>query len=227
MRKQAILALLLIVPVASFGVAMALWIAPGTLGQAIFSLSKLWLFVLPAVWFLRVEKGEFKLSLPRMGEVLLGTVLGLAMFATIWGIYIAVGQDLIDPVYVRDRAQQVGVSSPQVYLAGAAYFSFINAPIEEYVWRWFVGRQCERLLQLQGAILLSALLFTLHHVIGLARYFALPVVVLGSLGVFGAGAIWSWCYFKSHSLWASTISHILADLAIALVGWQLLYGFFR
>jgi hypothetical protein len=49
------------------------------------------------------------------------------------------------------------------------------------------------------------------------------IVILGSLGVFMAGVIWSICFRKA-GFWSAYLSHILADLAIAIVGWHLLFS---
>ncbi|MGL5796089.1 MAG: CPBP family glutamic-type intramembrane protease [Waterburya sp.] len=48
-------------------------------------------------------------------------------------------------------------------------------------------------------------------------------MILGSLGVFLAGIIWAWCFSRYQSLVPSYLSHILADIAIAIIGWQLLF----
>ena len=145
------------------------------------------------------------------------------MFGIIAGAYWFVGQHQIDPVDVRSKAQ-VGLINPIAYLISAFYFTFINSLIEEYIWRWFVYRKCEVLVSGIKAVYLAALCFTLHHIIALAAYTGnWLIVALGSLGVFVAGAIWSWCYLTYRSLWGCYISHLLADLAIALIGWHLLF----
>jgi len=150
------------------------------------------------------------------------------MFAIIFSAYWLLGQQWIDVMDVRTKAKQAGITSPKIYLGGALYFTFINALIEEYVWRWFVYKKCEVLVSGTKAVLLAAMLFTLHHIIALAAYTAdWGVVILGSVGVFIAGAVWSWCYLTYRTLWSSYISHILADLAIAIVGWHLLFGSLR
>ena len=53
-KKPALLALLLLVPVPSFGSAMGLWIAPGAVGETVYFLCKLWILVLPVVWLVKV-----------------------------------------------------------------------------------------------------------------------------------------------------------------------------
>jgi hypothetical protein len=147
------------------------------------------------------------------------------MFGIIIGAYWLFGQHWIDATDVRAKAQQVGINSPTIYLVGAMYWTFINSLLEEYIWRWFVYSKCEVLIPGKGAVLLSGLLFTLHHIINLVAYTEnWLVVVLASLGVFLAGAIWSWCYLMYRSIWSSYFSHVLADLSIAIVCWQLLFG---
>jgi len=223
-RPNALTALLLLVSAACLGRIMALY-APSLLGRIVFSLCQVGLLALPLVWFFWVDRGKLSISLPKRRELLAGGVLGLLMFAIILSAYWLFGQHWIDATDVRTKAQQVGISSPIIYLVGAMYWTFINSLFEEYIWRWFVYSKCEVLIPGKGAVLLSGLLFTLHHIINLVAYTEnWLVVVLASLGVFLAGAIWSWCYLMYRSIWSSYFSHILADLAIAIVCWQLLFG---
>jgi hypothetical protein len=223
-RRNALTALLLLVSAACLGRVMALY-SRGLLGQIAFSLCQVWLLTLPLAWFFWVDHGKLSISLPKRRELLAGTVLGLLMFGIILGAYWLFGQHWIDVRDVRAKAQQVGIGSPIIYLVGAMYWTFINSLFEEYIWRWFVYSKCEVLIPGKGAALLCGLLFTLHHIINLVAYTEnWLVVVLASLGVFLAGAIWSWCYLVYRSIWSSYFSHILADLAIAIVSWQLLFG---
>ncbi len=223
-RSNALIALLLLVSAACLGRVMALYVS-GSLGQIAFSLCQVGLLTLPLAWFFWVDRGKLSISLPKRRELLAGTVLGLLMFGIILGAYWFFGQHWIDATDVRAKAQQVGISSPTIYFLGALYWTFINSLFEEYIWRWFVYSKCEVLIPGTGAVLLCGLLFTLHHIIALSAYTQnWLVVILGSLGVFLAGAIWSWCYLSYRSIWSSYFSHVLADLAIAIVCWQLLFG---
>ncbi len=223
--QNPLLALLLLVPAASIGVAMALYIAPGSLGQAVFSCCKVWLLALPLAWFFWVDRGKLRISWPKQQELWTGTILGLVMFGIILGAYWLFGQHWIDKTDLRTKAQDVGITSAYIYVLGAMYWTLINAFLEEYIWRWFVWSKCQILIPGLGSVLLCALLFTLHHIIALTFYTQdWLVVILGSLGVFMAGAVWSWCYLTYRSIWSGYLSHVLADLAIAFVGWQLLFG---
>lgn len=207
---------------------MSLVIAPGAVGQTVLFLTKGWMLLLPIAWFLWVERKSVAIPQPGRRELIAGTILGLLMAAIILAAYWFIGRNWIDGAEVRREAQRVGVLVPTLYLAGAVFWIFINSLLEEYVWRWFVYRKCEILVSGMvpgmAAVFLSALLFTLHHIIDLSVYFTnWRVIGLGSLAVFAAGAAWSGCYLMYRSIWASYVSHLIADVAIALVGWHLLF----
>ncbi|MEG4026668.1 CPBP family intramembrane metalloprotease [Microcoleus sp. S13C4] len=105
-----------------------------------------------------------------------------------------------------------------------AYFVLVNSLIEEFTWRWFVCKKCQILMPGTKAIFLSSLFFTIHHIFVIAAYSHWQAVLLGSLAVFAAGIIWSHSYLTYRSLWPSYISHAIADLGIASIGWQILFN---
>jgi uncharacterized protein len=226
--RRAALALLLLVPVPSLAVALAHWVVPGPVGQAAFAVAKLWLVVLPAGWWLLVEKGRWSWSPVRRGGLGAGLLVGVAMAAVIVGAYLAFGQGWLDPAQVRAMANRAGIGTPPRYLAGAAYWVLVNSLIEEVVWRWFVFRQWEALIgRLRGgrflAVLASAACFTVHHTLALAAQAGPTLVVAGSLAVLAAAAAWSWLYLRYRSVWVPWVAHVLADLPIFAIGWHLLF----
>lgn len=223
-RQNAQFALILLVPASSIGVATSLFIAPGTIGTIVSVLCGLWLLVLPIAWSILRDRYQLHLSLPKYQELLVGTVLGLLMFGIILGIYWLFGQQWIDAADAKSKVQQMGLNNPIFFLIVQAYFVLINSLMEEFIWRWFVYKKCEILIPRKAAIFLSALFFTLHHIIVLAAYTDWRGVILGSLAVFAAGAIWSWCYLAYRSLWASYVSHAIADLALSIIAWKTLFS---
>ncbi|MEZ2230345.1 CPBP family intramembrane glutamic endopeptidase [Microcoleus sp.] len=193
-RQNAKLALILVVPAASIGVAMSLFIAPGIVGTIVSVLGGLWLLFLPIAWSVLRDRYQLHLSRPKYQELLVGIVLGLLMFGIIMGTYWLFGQQWIDVADAKTKVQQMGPVNPILFLIVQGYFVLINSLIEEFIWRWFVYKKCEILIPGTGAIFLSAMFFTLHHIIVLAAYTQWQGVMLGSLAVFLAGVIWSWCY---------------------------------
>ena len=70
----------------------------------------------------------------------------------------------------------------------------------------------------------SSLAFMAHHVFVLAYYFpgrfwiaAVPF----SLGVAFGGGLWAWLYHRFQSLYAPWVSHLLADAAIMVIGYDM------
>jgi len=229
-RSSALLALLLLVPAPSIGTALAMSVdaTQGTwIGQGVYTLSKVWLVALPLVWLLWVDGRPVSWSPPRKGGLLVGIGIGVVLSAGIYAAYALFGAQLIDPATVRNRAVQVGIASPTTYLSFAVYLILVNSLLEEYVWRWFVFRKCEAALPAgRGgtAVVLSALFFTLHHVIALRAQLDWLPTIFASLGVFVGGVVWSWCYLKYQSVWPGYVSHVIVDLTLLWIGWWLIFG---
>jgi membrane protease YdiL (CAAX protease family) len=137
-RKRAVIALLLLVPVPSLGAVMGLWVAPGPLGKAVYFICKLWILALPGAWLLLVENGRPSLSPARKGGFGFAVGSGLLIGAFILAAYYFFAAPGIDPRHLRELAAANGFDRAPIYVAFAAYFTFVNAVLEEYVWRWFV-----------------------------------------------------------------------------------------
>jgi len=76
----------------------------------------------------------------------------------------------------------------------------------------------------RAAIVFSAAGFTVHHIVATSLYFSPGVVALISSGIFVGGCIWSWLYVRYDSIWPSYISHVIADLAVFIIGYRLIFG---
>lgn len=220
-RTQQFLGLVVIAP--SLGVVMATYLYPGQTGQFMFLMTKIWLVLLPCYWRLKVENKAIPLPKINFRQVSYGFGLGSLMIAAILLAYWFIGKTNLDITKVREQAAIVGINKLSIYFLAVIYWSFVNSLIEESVWRGFIYRQCSYLQTQAIAIITAALFFTLHHIIGLFFYLQNSLLAaISSFGVFVAGVIWSACYQKV-GFWACYISHIMADIAIALVGWHLLF----
>lgn len=234
--RRAALALLLLVPAPSLGVLCAMFLFPDTtLGKSIQMAAKVWLLALPIVWLLLVQRR--RLTLPRWSwrGMPAGLITGLLSVAAIVGGWELFGDRLVDAALFRDKMHAIGLDSLPKYLAFAATLTFINALLEEYVWRWFVYTKWSDLLAGQhssrakavaipGAIVLAGLCFTLHHTIAMSLYFGWQTNLLASLGVFTGGVTWSILYLRYKNIYAGYVSHIFADLAIFYIGYRVAFG---
>jgi len=223
-RRRAALALLLLTPAPTIGTTAAMWVWPGPVGQALYGACKLWLLALPLAWLLLVERGRISLSAPRRGGWGAGLLSGAVVGGAILLAWLLVGRSRVDAGPLLEVARQSGFDQPAVYLGFAAYLALVNALLEEYVWRWFTLRQCERLLGGASAVGAAALFFTLHHVVAIRSFLPWSLTLLASAGVFAGGLLWGALYLRYRSIWPGYVSHVLVDVAVLSVGWMLLFG---
>jgi len=232
---RSALALMLLVPAPTLGVLFAMHLMPDTaVGKAIHFSAKVWLFGFPLVWLLLVER--IKPRLPRwswhgMGA---GFITGGAILAIIIGGWELVGNRLVDVTVFQEGMAKVGLDTPLKYLGFAAAVTFINALLEEYVWRWFVYTKWFELLNglkrpaksiaIPVAVALAGVCFVLHHSLAMHVYFGWQANALASLGIFIGGVTWSVLYLKTKNIYAAYVSHVFADVALFYVGYQVAFG---
>lgn len=224
-RNRAQGALALLVPVPSLGTWAAMELFPGAVaGQVFFLAAKLWLLGLPFIWLTCVENKRPGISPARRGGwaagVASGAVLGMAVLVA----FIVWGRRWLDETVFIAKMHEIGLGSPPAYLAGAIYWVLLNSLLEEYAWRWFVHTRWEQLTGPAAALVLTALCFTLHHVIALRAYLSLPLTLVCSAGVFLGGAVWSFLYLKYRSVWPGYVSHVMVNLVLFGIGGFMLYG---
>jgi uncharacterized protein len=221
-RRRAIAAIALTAPFTTLGAFISLFLAPGTLGVIGMVICQICFIGGAIAWSRFVDRQPLRIPPPKAVDWRVGGGLSLLMFAVIAISYWTLGRLWIDPTVVQNGMAQGGLTNPMLFAIACIYFSFVNAFIEEYIWRRFMMYQCEKLVSSQVAVFLSAFLFTTHHVVILLAYTKFPVVLGGSFGVFSAGVIWSWYYRRYRSIWGCYFSHVVADLALYLVTLDLL-----
>ena len=199
------------------------WIAPGSIGSVSYAIAKFWLYGLPLVWLLLVDRRRPGLSPARRGGFGIGIILGIAIGAAILLVYHLYAEARIDTTEIRRLMTANGLDQPLRYIAACAYLALINSLLEEYAFRWFFFEKCRVLLPAIPAVIVAALIFTAHHVIVVAAYFDWQIAGLASFGVFIGGVIWSSLYLRFQSIWPGYVSHIFADCAIFIIGWGLIF----
>jgi uncharacterized protein len=110
------------------------------------------------------------------------------------------------------------------YLFLAVFISLFNSFLEELFFRGFLFGELKRLIgQLISSIVTSAA-FMIHHVFVLNKY--LPnhfwdLVIPFSLAVFVAGLTWCTLFQRTGKLTIPWISHLVVDLVILGVGYEI------
>lgn len=95
----------------------------------------------------------------------------------------------------------------------------INPFIEEYFWRGFVFRVFNKYWRGYW----TGLLFALHHVIIIAGWFNWWQFLLVTVFLAIIGILFNWVYKKTDSIYATLITHTVADLVIVIIGFFILF----
>ena len=225
-KQLALLGLVLVAIAPTVSVITGFALNAGILAAFVFVFTKLWMFGLPALWYLKVEGGERSYSMPREGGWTISVLLGMGMIFVIAIAYFLLGDLVLRSEDLHEILEPFGLTVPWKLAIGILFWIFINSVLEEYVFRWFITSKLEQILGGKWRpILLSAGIFTLHHTIALAFFIDPLGNALASLGVFIGGVIFSWIYVQYRSIWVAWVAHALADVAIFAIAWQLIVGF--
>ena len=193
--------------------------------QIFFFICKTWLLLVPAFWYLRVDKNSLSWSLPNRDGILAGGISGIVMSIIIVVMWFIFG-DTLDSDSIIAELETTGLTEFRIYLAGMAYWIFLNSLLEEYVFRWFVTTKAVDFLGSEKkAIILSASLFTLHHAIALHYFgFIWWQTVIACFGLLSAATVWSWLYVRYKSVWVCWFSHAICDVAVFGIGYVIIFG---
>lgn len=224
------LAVILVAPAPIVGIWVAMGVeGAGAAGPALFAIGKAWMLLVPLIWWLRVDRRRPSLSPMRRGGLGLGAITGIAISALILGAYALLGDAIIDVDRAREMAAETGLDRPAVYLGLALFWITANSLLEEFVYRWFLLVKAAGMLgggvaARRAAPAISALLFTIHHVLALRFQFDWTTTLLGSAGVFIGGLLWGWMYLRYRSIWPGYLSHAIVDVAVFAAGWSIIHG---
>ena len=225
-KQLALLGLVLVAIAPTVSVITGFALKAGIIAAFVFVFTKLWMFGLPALWYLKVEGGERSYSMPKEGGWTISALLGIGMIFVIATAYFLLGDLVLRSEDLHEILEPFGLTVPWKLAIGILFWIFINSVLEEYVFRWFITSKLEQILGGKWRpILLSAGIFTLHHTIALAFFIDPLGNALASLGVFIGGVIFSWIYIQYRSIWVAWVAHALADVAIFAIAWQLIVGF--
>ena len=225
LRNKPLIAILLVgfIPSASviFGIEI---IESELLSQLFFASCKVWIFLVPTIWYLKVEKKPISKNSPTKEGIVWGLITGILMSLIIvitWFLF----NETLDIDGMVDILQSKGLDDINLYIIGMFYWIFINSLLEEYVFRWFITTKSSELFRSDViGIIFSAAMFTLHHAIALYLFgFIWWQTIIACFGLLSAAAIWSWLYVRFRSIWVCWLSHAICDVAVFGIGYTILF----
>jgi len=147
-------------------------------------------------------------------------VVAIMIFSIIIIAYLILGV-FIDVEAIRyDMSHRMDINK-SMFVIAALYTVFINAFIEEVFFRGFIFKgllDYSRKL----AYIISALSFAIYHIAIFMTWFNIGLTLLILFGLFVGGLIFNYFVEDTKSILSSYMIHIAADLAIVLIGIQVL-----
>ena len=196
--------------------------------KVIYFASKIVQFAFPLIWVLAVQRRRVRPAWPDVESSVPGLAFGvLAVTAGLlaYFCYFKMSPPLERaPELIGGKVRDMGLTTPTVYFAFAAFLSLPHSLLEEYYWRWFVFGQLQRVTAVPAAIVLSSLAFMAHHVIVIHQFLhgSWTMTLFLSLCVALGGGVWAWLYHRYRSLYGPWLSHLLVDCGIMYIGYDLI-----
>ena len=224
-RRWLVLAPALTIPLAASFFYFVLY--PGTaFGNGFYKGVKIFLLVWPVaatLLILREKMIDRSREKRHLAGVLPGVGFGLLVVALLFFLLEAtpLGQVLDgNRDRIAGRIRDLGVA--EHFLWFALFLSFFHAALEEFYWRWFVFGQARKLMSPLLAGVLASAGFAAHHIVVLSQFFPIGwALVLGACVGIGGG-VWCWLLSRYNSIFGAWVSHMIIDLGLMWVGWEVL-----
>ncbi|MCD4656612.1 MAG: CPBP family intramembrane metalloprotease [Planctomycetes bacterium] len=223
-KKNNIIAVCLTMILPSvFSICYFVFTTEQSFAQILYSTSRFLLVLLPIVWVIFVDKQRFPLIRFKTNGLFAGVLSGFFIGAVILAFYFFVFKNILDFSMLRFKAEQLGFSGNNFFIV-AIFITLINSLVEEYYWRWFAFSKLRSVISSRKAMIISALGFSFHHLIVLITYFGMAYGILFSFGTFIGGVVWAYFYDRYDSILPCIVSHIIVDVAVMIVGYDVLFS---
>lgn len=181
-----------------------------------------WLLFIPlfvASWK-RTKSSSLQLAFSKK-NILVGIISGLICLIFIYGFVIVFQSSLIDIKQLQQLLERWDFSGTKVIIL-VLVLALINPILEELYWREFMYGRISLKLGNVLAVVITAIFYSMYHLIVVQEIFSFPFNVLAVIPVFLAGIMWGIFRIELGSITAPIISHCLADIGIMLVYWNII-----
>jgi len=130
-------------------------------------------------------------------------------------------QSFIDPAaIVHDLTARLEISKT-TFIFVAVYICLCNSFLEEFFFRGWLFQSLQKHSSV-AAYVVSSLLFSGYHIAIFATWFHWSISLLALVGLFMVGILFCFINEKNGSMYHSWFIHMMANVAIILIGFQLL-----
>ena len=202
----------------------------GPVGKLAYTLTKVFILCYPLLFLWRAGLNGVLRRAPdiqwptwkRAGltGLLSGLVIASVGFLLMWTPVGSLVWEAAPRVMVRAE----GLGFRENFLLFAVFVSVFHSGLEEFYWRWFVYGQLRGKMRRWCAHLLAAGAFGGHHLIVTLQFFPAALALILTSCVVVGGVIWSLMYERQGTLVGCWLSHLIVDVMLMVIGYQLLMG---
>ncbi|TYS17593.1 CPBP family intramembrane metalloprotease [Rossellomorea vietnamensis] len=175
-----------------------------------------WLLLIPVYSSWKKQNhSQWKFSITSR-SLMLGMGSGTLVLVIIFAAVSYFFSFLIDLELIRLLLKKWNFDGKMIWVL-IAVLLVLNPYLEENYWRNFIFEELKMSTSAGNAIIISSFFYSLYHLLSLIELFHWPFNVLAVIPIFLAGIIWGIFRYKSGSLAAPILSHVLADTGIILI----------
>jgi membrane protease YdiL (CAAX protease family) len=207
------------------------------LGEIILSKSLGFILVIVFIWLTRHKLKDIGLHSKRIGQsLLIGASVTLLAYVLAYGVeyLLAAGQNAEPEFLVSALDNKMGVTGGYLFALLLVFGNFINAFMEEGLFRGLMIPLFLTKLSFVRTNWLQAFLFGSWHLMWVFKYYQMGTIqtsneilmstFLNFMPQLLIGLVWGYMYFKTNSLWAPWISHVLNNSILNLLHVDTLQG---
>lgn len=186
------------------------------------TVAKLIIFTLiPIIFIYIIDKKTIKAALNlrsiHFKQLLTGIILGLLSFLVIIVSYLLF-KNFINLDQIKDELTTKSNITKMSFIYVGLYIIFVNSFLEEFFFRGFIFLNMYEKFNKKFAYLFSAILFAVYHIAIFKTWFNIYLILLALIGLVVIGVIFNYLDTLSKNFINSYIVHMLADMAIILIG---------
>lgn len=206
-------------------------------GEIILSKSLGFILVIVFVWLARHKLKDIGLHSKRVGQsLLIGASVTIVAFLIGYGVeYLLAAQQASEPRFlIAALDNKMGVTGGYLFALLLVVGNFVNSFMEEGLYRGLMVPLFLRKLSFVRTNWLQAFLFGAWHLMWVFKYYQLGTVrttseiTMSTFMNFAPqllmGLVWGYMYYKTQSLWAPWISHVITNSTLNLLHINTLQG---
>lgn len=174
-------------------------------------------FIIPLVFIRKcntaVLHNAFALSKSMISKLL---ILGLIIYVIIMAAF-ALTKGVFDYTALVASLSADQNVSPENFVWVAAYISFGNSLLEEFMFRLVSFLVLSEYTTKKVAYIFSSSMFAIYHIAMIGSAFPLPLIILSLIGLAAGGMIFNYVDDKNKTIYNSWFVHMFADFAIMTI----------